>query len=281
MQTYNTLTLPPHNWKITDGGLGCDPSSYFITTWKTDNLSTGSSNSTSITIPTHPESVYAYQVDWNNDGDFQDVDEKTIHTGSATHDFGTPGTYTIRIGGIFTRISFSDKGDKSKILRVDQWGDNKWVSMEKAFQGCNNLSGVATDAPDLTKVTDMSYMFDHATTFNQPIGTWDTSKVTNMDSMFNIASAFNQPIGNWNTSNVTNMGSMFSYATAFNQPIGAWNTSKVTDMESMFYYSTAFNQPIGTWSTSSVKNMSFMFQKASAFNQPIGTWNTSNVTTMR
>lgn len=69
----------------------------FVTTWKTDNLSPGSSNSTSITIPTHPFGYYHYQVDWNNDGDYSDPGEPTYHGGNATHDFGVADTYTVRI----------------------------------------------------------------------------------------------------------------------------------------------------------------------------------------
>ena len=38
----------------------------FITTWKTDNP--GSTNSTSIRIPTHGSHTYNYEIDWDNDG---------------------------------------------------------------------------------------------------------------------------------------------------------------------------------------------------------------------
>lgn len=55
-------------------------SDYFITTWKTDNA--GTSNSTSITIPT-TGGGYNYDVDWDNDGTF---DQLGI-TGDVTHDF--------------------------------------------------------------------------------------------------------------------------------------------------------------------------------------------------
>ncbi|WP_434337557.1 BspA family leucine-rich repeat surface protein [Mycoplasma capricolum] len=65
---------------------------------------------------------------------------------------------------------------------------------------------------------------------------WDTSKVTNMSSMFLHAYSFNQPIGNWDTSSVTDMFAMFDGAENFNQPIGSWNISNVRDMSYMFFY---------------------------------------------
>ena len=86
----------------------------FITTWKTDNP--GTSNNTSITIPT-VGGGYNYDVDWNNDGVF---DQFGI-TGSVTHDFGTAGTYTIAIQGVFPRIYFANGGDKEKIISINQW----------------------------------------------------------------------------------------------------------------------------------------------------------------
>ena len=74
------------------------PTDDFVTTWKTDNP--GTSNSTSITVPMIGG---PYDVDWDNDGVF---DQFGI-TDSVTHDFGVAGTYTIRIFGSYDSIRFA------------------------------------------------------------------------------------------------------------------------------------------------------------------------------
>ena len=245
-----------------------------ITTWKTDNP--GASSVTSITIPT-TGGGYNYEVDWNNDGIY---DQSGI-TGNVTHDFGVAGTYTIRISGTFPRIFFQFAGDARKLLDVQQWGDIAWTSMNSAFGGCSNLNISATDLPNLSGVTDMGGMF-RGYSVNGPanIGNWNTANVTRTDFMFEDAIAFNQSLGNWNTANMTNMSGMFLRASAFNQPIDNWNTANMTDMSGMFFSASAFNQPLGNWNTANVTNMNSMFSGASAFNQPIGNWSTANVTSM-
>lgn len=58
---------------------------------------------------------YNYHVDVNNDG----TPDILNQSGPYTHDFGTPGTYTIRISGIFPRIYFNNTGDRLKLLEVN------------------------------------------------------------------------------------------------------------------------------------------------------------------
>jgi surface protein len=202
-------------------------------------------------------------VDCNNDG----INEATAQTGTYTCDYAAAGTYTIRIkdntglGTGFPRISFDYQGDSNKLLTIEQWGTGKWTSMYHAFAGCFNLAGQAVDSPDLSGVTNMSGMFQHAINFNQPIGNWNVASVTDMSSMFASAESFNQDIGSWNTANVTNMYAMFSNARAFNQNIGSWNTANVINMSAMFADS-AFNQDIGGWNIASVITMTYMFEYA-------------------
>jgi len=261
-----------YGWTIDDAGKDCLSLS-FITTWKTDNP--GSSDSTSITIPT-TGTGYNYDVDWNNDGVY---DEFGI-SGNVTHNFGTAGTYTIRIQGAFPRIFFNNEGDKEKIVDVNQWGNIAWTSMANSFHGCSNLEVNANDTPNLSDVTDMGYMFAFATNFNQDISSWDVSNVSNMDHIFYNTNVFNQNIGNWDVSSVTNMAYMFYNADAFNQDVGNWDVSSVTTMFCMFYGTDAFNQDIGNWDVSNVTNMFQMFYNADSFNQDIGAWDVSNVTYM-
>tara|TARA_Y100000389_G_C17037291_1_gene306409 strand:+ start:125 stop:298 length:174 start_codon:yes stop_codon:yes gene_type:complete len=44
------------------------------------------------------------------------------------------------------------------------------------------------------------------------ISNWDVTRVSNMDYMFISAASFNQPIGNWDVSNVKTMKGMFQRA---------------------------------------------------------------------
>jgi len=196
--TYHFVYAQSTNKRAISG-----PGDHFLTTWKTDN--SGTSNNTSITIPT-TGSGYFYEVDWDNDLIF---DEFEI-TNSITHDFLVPGTYTIRIRGNFPRIYFNNSGDKSKILSIDQWGTEPWTSMRQAFWGCTNLAGQASDSPDLTNVTDMGLMFRDATSFNQNISNWNVSNITNLVGVFFNATSFNQAIGSWNITNVTSLQAIFS-----------------------------------------------------------------------
>ena len=191
----------------------------FITTWKTDNP--GESGPTSITIPTFGPN-YNYDIDWENDGIY---DELGV-TGSATHDYGSPGTYQVAIRGNFPQIYFNNSGDKDKILSIDQWGAIAWRSMLSSFLGCSNLQILADDAPDLSQVTSFVQMFDRCTSLNADLSNWDVSNINFMAAMFRGAVQFNGDISSWNVSNVVNMLDMFSGAAQFNGDLSSWDVSK-------------------------------------------------------
>lgn len=270
----------------------------FITTWNTENP--GISNVSSITIPTDG-AVYDYDVDWDNDGVF---DEFGI-AGDVTHDFGQSGIYTIRIQGTFPKIHFNNAGDRLKLISIDQWGDISWNSFENAFSGCENLSMEALDAPsldnvttlsgmfrssgiadgdfsnwDVSKITDMSFLFSFSSHFNADLSSWDVISVQNFRGMFWGASLFNQSLNNWNVTNGKDMSFMFSQAETFNQPLDDWNVENVTNMASMFTSAAAFNGKIDSWNVENVADMSFMFFFCDAFDQNLGAWTISSVLDM-
>ncbi len=247
----------------------------FVTTWKTDNPGTSSSNQ--ILIPTRPELTYDYDVDWG------DGTTDTHVTGDGTHTYESAGTYQVTITGTFPAIYFNESNDAQKIVSVDQWGTNHWLTFSYAFAGCTNLNILATDVPDLSGVTDMSGMFRGAVSFNQSIGSWDVSHVTNMASMFKGAISFNQPLSSWNVSNVTSMSAMFSNASAYNYPLDTWVTSQVTDFSDMFNSAASFQQDISSWNVTSATTMSNMFSniqfQSSIYDAMLTNWSTQSVQT--
>lgn len=71
-------------------------------------------------------------------------------------------------------------------------------------------------------ITDMSYLFDGASSFNEDITHWDVSSVTRMNRMFTGVDLFNQDISHWDVSSVQNMDRMFWLASDFNQDLSGW-----------------------------------------------------------
>ena len=157
---------------------------------------------------------------------------------------------------------------------------SKITDMSVIFNDSNRSDFSGIETWDTSHVKDMSYMFYHAHSFNQPIGDWNISNVESMHSMFVGVKLFNQPIGKWDVSNVKTMSFMFQDAESFNQDISKWNVSKVENMSYMFCNAKSFNQPIGDWNVSKVTNMECMFEWAKSFNQPIGNWDVSKVEDM-
>ncbi|BFP42069.1 hypothetical protein FGF1_29140 [Flavobacteriaceae bacterium GF1] len=254
-----------------------DPSKYhFITTWDT-------TNDDSITIPL----TGTYDVDLGNDGTFELLDEEGTLILDVTTYNHTAGEIQLAFrnavsgNGGLTRIHFNNSGDRQKLLSVDQWGSAiSWSTMAGAFYGCTNLKVKATDTPNLGSVTTMSEMFMLCTALKGTTSfpTWNTTAVTDMSYMFNQASSFDGDIGSWNTGSVTSMAAMFTSATTFDWDIGSWNTGNVTNMASMFYRASAFNGNIGSWDTGSVTTMVSICYQASAFDQNLGNWNLGKLT---
>ncbi len=290
----------------------------FVSKWNTSITNPRTSSEKQISLPLVNGGTYNFVVDW---GDGTTSNITSYNQAERIHTYQKAGVYTVVITGTIKGWRFIDLNyvsgfyygsgenrDAIKIIEISQWGDLNLGEGGYFFAGASNLVITATDAPDLngtkilhrafenvksfgnlgnmeswdvSAVTDMSAMFEGATSFNQSIGSWNVSSVTNMAAMFSGATSFNQPIGSWDVSSVYDMSAMFKGATAFNQPIGSWNVSSVTSMGGMFSNAISFNQPIGSWDVSIVKDMKGMFKGATSFNQPLGSWDTSSVIDMQ
>ncbi|MGV0977908.1 BspA family leucine-rich repeat surface protein [Empedobacter falsenii] len=176
--------------------------------------------------------------------------------------------------------------DRDDIKEINQWGANIiWENNLSYFmRDAINMVCTATDKPNFSNVTDMSFMFQRAKAFTADIGDWDVSNVINMEGMFYDANVFNGNIENWGnkTAKVTNMFNMFYFAQLFNRDIGTWDVSSVKNMSQMFFFASSFNGNIENWGnkTANVTLMNSMFDNASLFNRNIGTWDVSSVTKM-
>ena len=252
----------------------------FITTWNPALTENGTSALNQIKLPLDSDGTYDFYINWGDGStDYITHHEQT----ETTHTYSEAREYDVVILGIIEGFGFfyGDIQDSPKFLDVKNWGTVKLHNKGYQFHNTKNLTEFsAVDRPDLSHVTNMSYMFNSASVFNHGISSWNVSSATTMEGMFSNLPVFNQDLSGWNVSNVTTMQNMFGNSLAFNQDISSWNVSSVTNMSYMFWIASSFNQAIGSWDVSSVTTMEAMFFSSSAFNQDISSWTVSNVTTM-
>ena len=210
----------------------------FISSWKTDNTSTGSSNDDQVKLPLDSSGTYNFVVDW---GDSSTDTITAWDQSEVTHTYSSIGTYEIKITGQCEVFRFNNTGDRLKLLDISNWGNEEFRFGNDGgiFYGCSNLNISATDDAITTitnSLTNCERFFEGCTSFNGDVSNFDTSNVTNMSSMFYNCNAFNQSVSNFDTSNVTDMSSMFRYCNAFNQDISNFDISLVTIMNNMLSF---------------------------------------------
>ncbi|TAG54613.1 MAG: BspA family leucine-rich repeat surface protein, partial [Cytophagales bacterium] len=161
------------------------------------------------------------------------------------------GEISLSINGTnFKRFAVAYEG-RWAFNDVLQWGSAEWSSMEAAFVRIPFASAFsATDIPNLSNVTNVSYMFSDSELKNIPnIGAWDMSNVENMSYMFKGAIYINPTISGWNTASATNMEGMFEDGYSFNQSISGWYVNNVTNFNRMLATAGTFNQNLADWGT--------------------------------
>ncbi|MBD3228067.1 MAG: BspA family leucine-rich repeat surface protein, partial [Candidatus Lokiarchaeota archaeon] len=201
----------------------------FISFWNTSKTSEGSSAGNQLSLPLVSDGNYDFNVTW---GDGSSDTITTWNEPAVTHTYASEGEYTLTITGKIIGWRFNNGRDKLKIVEIKQWGCLNLGDSDSYFYGCWNLELTATDNLNLTGTTNLRYAFRDCTNLGDQgtMDDWNVSSVTDMSFMFYGATSFNQPIGSWDVSNVINMGWMLYDAKSFDHDIGNWNTSKVMYM---------------------------------------------------
>ena len=153
-----------------------------------------------------------------NPVDFNDIDVSNMDSFYSSN----------RDMGIFEETKF-------KHINISDWDVSNVKSMRRMFYVCEELESVGDISNlNVSKVTDMSFMFGDCESFNQDLSSWNVSSVTNMYGMFFNCASFNQDISSWDVSNVGYMTAMFRGCKSFNQDISNWDVSKVKNNMLMF-----------------------------------------------
>jgi hypothetical protein len=144
---------------------------------------------------------YNYNVDCNSDGVLETIGATSDYTCS----YATQGEYRISITGDYPQLLFkygaSNLGPpKEKLLDIEQWGTQKWQSLDRMIQNRYGFSITATDIPDLSQAASLISPFQYVRSIPN-LSEWDVSNITNMNGVF-YKNYISQDISNWDVSNV-------------------------------------------------------------------------------
>lgn len=138
------------------------------------------------------------------------------------------------------------------------------TDMSYMFSQCHNLTNInGLETWDVSKVTDMSNMFEHSELIEfLDLSGWDISNVTDIRGMFRGCKKLNtiKGIENLNTSNVTEMRFVFANCEYLRKiDLSNWDTSKVTNMRNMFEQCTRLTELKMGGDVSNVTDVTEMF----------------------
>jgi hypothetical protein len=200
----------------------------FVSIWKTDNISVGSSNNNQVKLPTYNGGTYNCIISW---GDGLSDIITAWNDAALTHTYAAIGTYPVRIYGQFEGFRFNNGGDKLKLLSIDNAGDLFRLGNNNGyFYGCSNLTHVKN--LNTTGMTNFYYFYRDCINFDDDID-YDSSAVTQMYAFLYNCSKFNKPLNALDTALVTDMSYMLNNCTLFNQDLSFLNISNVAHMTFM------------------------------------------------
>lgn len=173
------------------------------------------------------------------------------------------GTYELRVYAAatngFNQISFSNGGDKDKLIEVRNWGNIVWSSIANMFYGCSNLTSITSIVtPDLSNVTVAASFARNCTSLTTlDVSNWNTTNITNIVYFVaGCSSLTTLDVSNWNTSNVTTFFSFVRSCTNLTAlDVSNWNTSKVESFGSFAISCGSLTTlDVSNWNTSNVTN---------------------------
>ena len=122
-------------------------------------------------------------------------------------------------------------GGRRRLDEADGDCTSTYVESQSGFVFTDETALVVS-ANEQLRTAVASYLNDPNTaiaTYGE-ISTWDTSQVTDMSFLFAGATSFDEDISGWNTGAVTNMQEMFKGASAFNKNVNDWDVTRVYTM---------------------------------------------------
>ena len=135
---------------------------------------------------------------------------------------------------------------------------------------------------DVSKVTDMSYMFFRSNFSSIDLSSWNTKNLKYIDGLFSGAiKPKNIDLSSWDVRSLLRTNKMFASAGTEHINLSGWNSSQLTDTSSMFLDTYALQTlNLDGFNTSNVTNMSEMFATSVIPNLNLSSFNTSKVTNM-
>lgn len=214
---------------------------YFISTWKTDNTSAGSSNNNQVKLPLESTGTYDFTVSWG-DGNINKI--TAYNQAEVTHTYSSIDTYTITIYGTCYGWRFNNTGDRLKILDIQRWGNKFELGNSNGyFYGCSNLNISAIDTLQNPTMNTMYNGFRGCATINCSFSFLDTKNIINMYAMFNGCTALNNAgIGLLNTIACQNFTYTIADCTIFNKNISGWDLRAATTMANVLNNSPAWSK---------------------------------------
>lgn len=250
----------------------------FDSWWNTENLSTGSSATKTIKLPLVSTGVYDFFVKWG-DGSISHI--TLYNQAEVVHTYAAAGLKNIMISGSVRGWRFNNSLDRLKLININNWGSLKFSNNSSAFMGCANLTCSASDFPDFSGLTNISYFFYGCSHFNGNLSGCDVSTVSNFSYAFYACNVFNSDLKSWSTHSATNISGLFRDCRSFNSDLSAWDISHCTSLAYLFTNCSVFNSDLSRWDTHLVSSMYSTFNSCSVFSSDLSLWNVSSVTDMQ